>query len=108
MNITLGVPRIKEIINATKAIKTPIVTARLTGNHDEDTARIVKGRIEQTRLGEISSYVRSVIRPSGSFAEVQLDLELIENLCVSVFCGVLLWDVCPKPMVSFSFIELWI
>ena len=29
MNITLGVPRIKEIINASKKISTPIITASL-------------------------------------------------------------------------------
>ena len=29
MNVTLGVPRIKEIINATKNISTPIITVRL-------------------------------------------------------------------------------
>ncbi len=29
MNITLGVPRIKEIINAAKNISTPIITVRL-------------------------------------------------------------------------------
>jgi hypothetical protein len=28
MNVTLGVPRIKEIINATKNISTPIITVR--------------------------------------------------------------------------------
>ena len=31
MNVTLGVPRIKEIINATKNISTPIITVRLVG-----------------------------------------------------------------------------
>ena len=30
MNVTLGVPRIKEIINATKNISTPIITVRIT------------------------------------------------------------------------------
>jgi DNA-directed RNA polymerase III subunit RPC1 len=29
MNVTLGVPRINEIINATKLISTPIITAKL-------------------------------------------------------------------------------
>ena len=34
MNITLGVPRINEIINATKVISTPIITTTLV-NEDE-------------------------------------------------------------------------
>ena len=39
MNITLGVPRIKEIINASKKISTPIVTAFLTNDLDPEFAR---------------------------------------------------------------------
>ena len=53
MNITLGVPRIKEIINASKAISTPIITAELDKDDDQEVARIVKGRIEKTLLGEV-------------------------------------------------------
>ena len=40
MNITLGVPRIKEIINASKKISTPIVTAYLTDDKDPEFARL--------------------------------------------------------------------
>ena len=53
MNITLGVPRIKEIINASKAISTPIITAELETDDEQEFARIVKGRIEKTFLGEV-------------------------------------------------------
>ena len=49
MNITLGVPRIREIINASKVIATPIVTAVLENTSSEAAARIVKARIEKTR-----------------------------------------------------------
>jgi DNA-directed RNA polymerase III subunit RPC1 len=34
MNITLGVPRIKEIINAAKKISTPIITVQLAPTLD--------------------------------------------------------------------------
>jgi DNA-directed RNA polymerase III subunit RPC1 len=72
MNVTLGVPRIKEIINAAKTISTPIMTAPLNskvGNYHETPAnsgdfqsryaaematRVVKGRIEKTVLGDVS------------------------------------------------------
>lgn len=36
MNITLGVPRIKEIINAAKTISTPIITASLNKDDDQE------------------------------------------------------------------------
>ena len=47
MNITLGVPRIKEIINASKKISTPIITVTLENDKDPEYARLVKGRIEK-------------------------------------------------------------
>lgn len=54
MNVTLGVPRIKEIINAAKNISTPIISCRLVTSNNEASARIVKGRLETTRLGDVS------------------------------------------------------
>lgn len=54
MNVTLGVPRIKEIINAAKAISTPIISCRLVTCNSEPSARIVKGRLEKTLLGDVS------------------------------------------------------
>lgn len=64
MNITLGVPRIKEIINASKKISTPIIQAPLVekiGSYSSDkvlyaaeaSTRVVKGRIENTMLGDV-------------------------------------------------------
>lgn len=53
MNVTLGVPRIKEIINAAKSISTPIISCKLVANDSEASARIVKGRLEKTLLGDV-------------------------------------------------------
>jgi len=53
MNVTLGVPRIKEIINAAKIISTPIIAAELVNSTNEQAARIVKGRIERTILRDV-------------------------------------------------------
>jgi DNA-directed RNA polymerase III subunit RPC1 len=55
MNVTLGVPRIKEIINAAKVISTPIISCKLVTANSEPSARIVKGRLEKTLLGDVSS-----------------------------------------------------
>ena len=54
MNVTLGVPRIKEIINAAKVISTPIISCKLVTSDNEASARIVKGRLEKTHLGDVS------------------------------------------------------
>jgi DNA-directed RNA polymerase III subunit RPC1 len=53
MNLTQGVPRIKEIINASKLISTPIITCELESK-TEISARVVKGRIEKTYLRDVS------------------------------------------------------
>jgi DNA-directed RNA polymerase III subunit RPC1 len=53
MNVTLGVPRIKEIINAAKLISTPIISCKLVNATSEASARIVKGRLEKTHLGDV-------------------------------------------------------
>ena len=48
MNITLGVPRIKEIINAASVISTPIMRPKLDDEFDEHLAKLIQGRIEKT------------------------------------------------------------
>ena len=53
MNITLGVPRIKEIISAAKNISTPIITAKLENDTDVRVARIVKARLEKCVLEDV-------------------------------------------------------
>jgi DNA-directed RNA polymerase III subunit RPC1 len=55
MNITLGVPRIKEIISAAKNISTPIITAKLENDTDVSVARIVKARLEKCVLEDVIS-----------------------------------------------------
>ena len=80
MSLTAGVPRIKEIINASKTISTPVITCRLERRSDlslpEGLARIVKGRIESLFLGDVASYIEirhSLDRPSCIRLKVSLD-----------------------------------
>jgi DNA-directed RNA polymerase III subunit RPC1 len=74
MNITLGVPRIKEIINASKTISTPIITANLINNKDPVIARIIKGNLEKTLLGDICTYIKEVYSSSGCYLVIKLSL----------------------------------
>jgi DNA-directed RNA polymerase III subunit RPC1 len=83
MNITLGVPRIKEIINASSKISTPIITTHLDQNSDPEYARIVKGRIETTLLGEVSSYFEEVYEPDNCYIRIKLDRNRIKLLKVN-------------------------
>ncbi|KAJ3007733.1 UNVERIFIED_CONTAM: hypothetical protein HDU68_003379, partial [Siphonaria sp. JEL0065] len=79
MNVTLGVPRIKEIINASKAINTPIIKAHLVEKTRDDkrAARVVQGRIERTTLESISEYIEEIISPSDCSLRVKIDMEAI-------------------------------
>jgi len=81
MNVTLGVPRIKEIINASKSISTPIIKCALVDEHSEVSARIVKGRIERLTLGDICLYFKEVFEPAnGVYISVKVDVESIRKL----------------------------
>lgn len=84
MNITLGVPRIKEIINASKLISTPIITAMLVSDRDQVAARIIKGRVEVTRLGDLSEHIEEVYTPSESYLRIKLSLETIRALQLEI------------------------
>lgn len=80
MNVTLGVPRIKEIINAAKIISTPIITAKLQNERSLPSARIVKGRVEKTLLGDIAKYIDQVVTSDGVCLRIELDLAAIQAL----------------------------
>ncbi|KAK4056507.1 DNA-directed RNA polymerase III subunit C1 (rpo31) [Microbotryomycetes sp. JL221] len=84
MNVTLGVPRIKEIINAAKSISTPIITAKLAREDDERAARIVKARIEKTFLGDIASVVAANYDSRSQYVSVHIDMNAIYKLQLEV------------------------
>ncbi|CUM63180.1 uncharacterized protein PRCAT00000748001 [Priceomyces carsonii] len=80
MNVTLGVPRIKEIINASKTISTPIINSVLVNDDDEIAARVVKGRIEKTLLEDVAYFIDDVYKNDMAYLSVKIDLETIEKL----------------------------
>ena len=63
MNATLGVPRLQEIINASKNVSTHIVAAKLVRDNNKIGTRVVKSVIEKTTLGEVASHVKEVYFP---------------------------------------------
>ena len=84
MNVTLGVPRLKEIINASKNISTPIITAKLMNDENVVGARIVKAGIEKTTLGEISTYIKEVYSSDDCYLSIQLDMGAIQQLRLNI------------------------
>jgi len=84
MNVTLGVPRLKEIINASKDISTPIITAKLVRDDNKIAARVVKAGIEKTTLGQVSTAIKEVYAPYKCYISVDLDMEAIEQLKLNI------------------------
>lgn len=89
MSLTAGVPRIKEIINASKEISTPVITCRLERRRDltipESLARIVKGRIETLYLEDITTFIEithSLTKPSC--IQLKIALDTIDDLGLDI------------------------
>ncbi|RDW67351.1 DNA-directed RNA polymerase III core subunit RPO31 [Aspergillus mulundensis] len=80
MSITQGVPRIKEIINASKEISTPVIACELVEKHNIVAARMAKGRIEKTFLRDIIHYVRETWTGKEAFLTVKINWETISAL----------------------------
>lgn len=100
MNVTLGVPRIKEIIHANKEISTPIIAAKLFNEKDLISARIVKGRIEKNYLGGIATYIKEIYTPKGCYLEVELDLETIEALKLEINIQDVVKSIVATPKIK--------
>ncbi|KAH8671184.1 DNA-directed RNA polymerase III subunit RPC1 [Xylariales sp. PMI_506] len=89
MSITQGVPRIKEIINASKTISTPVITCPLENNKQIEAARVVRGRIEKTFVEDILRYVEDEWEPSRAYITLAIDLEALESMNL----GISLYDI---------------
>lgn len=100
MNITLGVPRIKEIINASKAISTPIVSAPLQNDRDIEYARRVKGRVEKTTLGEVCEYIEEVFTPDDCYLLIKIDINRIRLLKLEVDASSIKYALCIAPKLK--------
>ncbi|KAI9845198.1 MAG: hypothetical protein M1838_001838 [Thelocarpon superellum] len=80
MSITQGVPRIKEIINASKVISTPVITCDLVNKGDIRSARIVKSKIQKTYLGDIIYYLEDTWSAEVSYINLKIDFATVEKL----------------------------
>lgn len=100
MNITLGVPRIKEIINGTKTISTPIITCKLVNEQDLRAARVVKGRIEKTYLEDITSHVEEVFGPVHSYVSICVDWATINKLQLEISLGEIAEAIIQAPKLK--------
>jgi hypothetical protein len=79
MNVTLGVPRIKEIIDAVSSIKSPIITAALNVNDNERVAHVVKARIQRVFIKDVMLSIEEVYGSRQCYIVLKLDMDAISR-----------------------------
>ncbi|XP_014661495.1 PREDICTED: DNA-directed RNA polymerase II subunit RPB1-like [Priapulus caudatus] len=78
-NVTLGVPRLKEIINVSKKPKTPSLTVFLTGQaaRDAEKAKDVLCRLEHTTLRKVTANTAIYYDPDPQNTVIAEDQEFV-------------------------------
>lgn len=78
-NVTLGVPRLKEIINISKKPKTPSLTVFLTGAaaRDAEKAKDVLCRLEHTTLRKVTANTAIYYDPNPQESVIREDREFV-------------------------------
>lgn len=79
-NVTLGVPRLKEIINISKKPKTPSLTVFLTGAaaRDAEKAKDVLCRLEHTTLRKVTANTAIYYDPNPQESVIMEDREFVK------------------------------
>lgn len=89
-NVTLGVPRLRELINVNVNIKTPSCQVYLTPDceRDEDAAKTVQSTLEYANMRAITNRTQIIYDPDPQTTVVQDDAELVRvskfNNCIHV------------------------
>ncbi|VWU50820.1 DNA-directed RNA polymerase III subunit RPC1, putative, partial [Hepatocystis sp. ex Piliocolobus tephrosceles] len=84
MNVTLGVPRIKEIINASSIIQTPVLNIPLEVNDNYNFALMIKSKLEKTTVKDICCYIKENYTNRGICLSLKLNEELIRKLFLNI------------------------
>ena len=80
-NVTLGVPRLKEIINVAKTVKTPGISIFLRDdvNGDPAVASLVHSLIEYTVLGDLVKLTEIFFDPDITDSVIEKDREFVKE-----------------------------
>jgi len=79
-NVTLGVPRLREIINVAKTVKTPSLTVHLNPDvsRDSDLAKAVLNKLEYTTLRNVTEKTEIYYDPDPENTVVEADREFVK------------------------------
>ncbi|KAF2128057.1 beta and beta-prime subunits of DNA dependent RNA-polymerase [Dothidotthia symphoricarpi CBS 119687] len=79
-NVTLGVPRLKEILNIAANIKTPSMLVRQQDNNGtQQDAKILRSRIELTTLRSLTHSVELFYDPEIQSTSIEADEDMVES-----------------------------
>ena len=93
-NVTLGVPRLNELINITKRPKTPSVTIFLLGApaRDAEKCKDVLCRLEHTTMKTVTANTAIFYDPHPMASVVEEDQEKVESYYM-------LFDICYQKFI---------
>lgn len=85
-NVTLGVPRLREIINTAKNIKTPSLSIFLVDEYrqDDDMNRIVGNKIEYTNLSHVVAASSIYYDPDPKKTVIKADQQMLESFLETI------------------------
>ncbi|KAI9794044.1 MAG: DNA-directed RNA polymerase II subunit RPB1 [Peltula sp. TS41687] len=80
-NVTLGVPRLKEILNVAKNIKTPSMTVYQESDKvlDKDAAKNLRSAVEHTSLRSVTEATEIYYDPDVQSTVIRPDLDMVES-----------------------------
>ncbi|KAI0158202.1 DNA-directed RNA polymerase II subunit RPB1 [Xylariaceae sp. FL1272] len=78
-NVTLGVPRLKEILNVASNIKTPSMMVYLEGNPSQDEAKKLRSIVEHTNLRSVTAVTEIYYDPKIEETTIEEDRDMVES-----------------------------
>lgn len=80
-NVTLGVPRLKEILNVARNIKTPSMTIYQEEGRtgDQESAKSLRSAVEHTTLRSVTETTEIYYDPDVQSTNIAADLDMVES-----------------------------
>ncbi|KAH7171328.1 DNA-directed RNA polymerase III [Dactylonectria macrodidyma] len=102
MSITQGVPRIREIINASKVISTPVITCPLLNNEQIEAAKVVKARIEKTYVSDAIRFIEDEWRSGEGNVVLQIDTDTLADMHLGIGVVDIARTICNQRKLKVS------
>ncbi|KAI8961999.1 beta and beta-prime subunits of DNA dependent RNA-polymerase [Daldinia sp. FL1419] len=78
-NVTLGVPRLKEILNVSGNIKTPSMLVYLDGNTSQEHAKKLRSAVEHTNLRSVTAMTEIYYDPDIESTQIEQDEDFVSS-----------------------------